>query len=184
MSNLRDFKQPGGKPQRGAAAVEFALIAGWFFLLLLGIIEFGRFLYVWNTVQEVTRRAAREAVVSWETERDAIKTRALFGGASLPAGAEITANNINIRYLDWNKNGIAENRLPGSSQSNADRCFGASEGAPNDCIKYVEVSIISADEEEDSAKYAPMIGLFTFLNIDIPPSTVVMPAECLCHVAP
>ena len=45
--------------QQGAAAVEFALVALLFFTLLFGILEFGRMLYLYNTVQEVSRRAAR-----------------------------------------------------------------------------------------------------------------------------
>ncbi|QYY30851.1 pilus assembly protein [Cupriavidus pinatubonensis] len=49
--------------QRGVAAVEFALIAGVFFTLLLGIVEFSRVLYYWNTASEATRLGARMAVV-------------------------------------------------------------------------------------------------------------------------
>ena len=49
--------------QRGAAAVEFAPVAGLFFTLLLGIMEMGRLLFYWNTVTEVTRLGARIAVV-------------------------------------------------------------------------------------------------------------------------
>ena len=56
--------------QRGAAAVEFAIIAMLLFTVLFGIIEFGRLFYVINTVQEVTRRAAREAVVRWVDNSD------------------------------------------------------------------------------------------------------------------
>jgi len=62
-------KQPTAKarlrvmPQRGAAAVEFALVSVAFFTLLFGIIEFGRLLYLWNTTAEATRRGARIAAV-------------------------------------------------------------------------------------------------------------------------
>lgn len=49
--------------QRGVAAVEFGLIASVFFTLLLGIMEFGRVLFYWNTAAEVTRWGARMAVV-------------------------------------------------------------------------------------------------------------------------
>ena len=51
--------------QQGAAAVEFALICLLFFTILFAIIEFGRMMYVYNTMQEVTRSAARAAVVRW-----------------------------------------------------------------------------------------------------------------------
>lgn len=50
--------------QSGAAAVEFALIAMVFFALLIGIVEFGRVLFTWNSAVEATRRGARIAVVT------------------------------------------------------------------------------------------------------------------------
>jgi Flp pilus assembly protein TadG len=49
--------------QRGAAAVEFALVAIVFFMLLIGIVEMGRVLFTWNAVAEATRYGARVAVV-------------------------------------------------------------------------------------------------------------------------
>lgn len=52
------------KAQRGAAAVEFGLVLVVFLALLIGIIEFARFLYVFNSAAEATRAGARTAVVS------------------------------------------------------------------------------------------------------------------------
>lgn len=49
--------------QRGVAAVEFALVAAVFFMLLIGIMEMGRVLFYWNTATEATRLGARIAVV-------------------------------------------------------------------------------------------------------------------------
>lgn len=54
----------GRARQNGAAAVEFALIAMLFFALLIGIMEFGRVLFTWNSAAEATRRGARIAVVT------------------------------------------------------------------------------------------------------------------------
>ncbi|MFO7543370.1 MAG: TadE/TadG family type IV pilus assembly protein [Thiobacillus sp.] len=51
------------KRQRGAAAVEFALVAIVFFMLLIGIVEMGRVLFTWNAAVEATRYGARVAVV-------------------------------------------------------------------------------------------------------------------------
>ena len=53
------------RPQKeaGAALVEFALISLLFFSLLLGIMEFGRLLFTWNSAAEATRWGARLAVV-------------------------------------------------------------------------------------------------------------------------
>lgn len=49
--------------QRGAAAVEFALVASILFTLLFGIMEMGRVLFYWNTATEATRLGARLAAV-------------------------------------------------------------------------------------------------------------------------
>lgn len=49
--------------QRGLSSVEFALVAGLFMILLFGVLEFGRLMYVWNTLAEATRRGARLATV-------------------------------------------------------------------------------------------------------------------------
>jgi Flp pilus assembly protein TadG len=50
--------------QRGAALVEFALVAaGGFILLLLGVFELGHVLFAFNTANEATRLGARLAVV-------------------------------------------------------------------------------------------------------------------------
>lgn len=54
---------PSRKCQRGAAAVEFALVAIVFFMLLIGIVEMGRVLFTWNAAAEATRYGARVAVV-------------------------------------------------------------------------------------------------------------------------
>jgi Flp pilus assembly protein TadG len=48
---------------RGAGVVEFALVALVFFTLLLGIADFGRWLFTMNAASEATRLGARVAVV-------------------------------------------------------------------------------------------------------------------------
>jgi hypothetical protein len=57
-----DLRQEGR--QRGAVAVEFALVAALFLIaLLVGIIELGRVFYYMNATAEATRLGARVAVV-------------------------------------------------------------------------------------------------------------------------
>lgn len=169
---------PGTPPrrQRGAAAVEFALIALVFFTLLLGIIEFGRLLYLWNTTQEVTRYAAREAVVRWTDEKEAIKREAIFqGGTSgtvaLPAGPELTNAAISIRYLSSCIDPTTGERMeaaPASPENNLEECIEES----CSCIRFVEASV-------SGVTYIPMAGLFSWWDIAVPASTVVMPAESM-----
>lgn len=49
--------------QRGAAAVEFAVIAILFLGLVIGVIEFARLMFIYSTSVEATRLGARLAVV-------------------------------------------------------------------------------------------------------------------------
>lgn len=167
--------------ERGVAAVEFALVATVFFALLLGILELGRMLYVWNTVQEVTRRAARAATVTDFSNatamnavvRDAILQAGTSGSASLPGGPEVWCNSladcsVQIDYLDANRQKI--NSLPAGPSGNMTEC---STPGSNKCIRFVRASIVGVT-------YEPMIaGFFPFFNVALPPSTVVMPAEAL-----
>jgi len=54
---------PGSRArQRGAAAVEFALVCMVFLTLLIGIMEMGRLLFYWNAAAEATRWGPRRAV--------------------------------------------------------------------------------------------------------------------------
>jgi len=169
--------------QRGAAAVEFALIASFFLLLLLGIIEFGRFLFLFNTMQEVTRCAAREAVVHWtdQAEVAGIQRACVFregstGEVRLPGAPEITNLKVRIRFV-YNANGDATSPMPSSPEDNIRAC---SEAPAAGCIRFVEASIQDCSGQVcQPVSYEPMIGLFPFLGIDIPASTVRMPVESL-----
>lgn len=49
---------------RGQALAEFALVAPIFFLLLFGIIEAGRFMFYYETLNHATREGARYAIVN------------------------------------------------------------------------------------------------------------------------
>lgn len=62
------------RKQRGAAAVEFALITVGFLTVFFGIIEFGRVLFMMNTTVEATRLGARIAVVC-DKDSSAIVTK-------------------------------------------------------------------------------------------------------------
>ena len=49
---------------------EFALVAPWFFLLLLGIIEGGRFAFYYHALNNATRDGARYAIVHGSNAAD------------------------------------------------------------------------------------------------------------------
>lgn len=56
------------RSRRGAAVVEFAIIAPLFFLLVLGIIEFSRMLMVKEVLINAARGGAREAILAGATD--------------------------------------------------------------------------------------------------------------------
>ena len=53
--------------RRGAAAVEFAVVAPLFFLLIFGMIEFGRMVMVQQVITNASREGARVAVLDGAT---------------------------------------------------------------------------------------------------------------------
>lgn len=53
----------GRKRRRGAAVVEFAIVAPLFFLLVLGMIEYGRLVMVQQILTNAAREGARKAVL-------------------------------------------------------------------------------------------------------------------------
>ncbi len=87
------MSRPHNSPSRGVAAVEVALVMVVFTMLLFGVIEMGRLLWVWNAAVETTRFGARMAVVCDINDAD-IKTRMTQRMPNLSA-AQITINYLN-----------------------------------------------------------------------------------------
>ena len=82
------------RKQRGAAAVEFAVVAPIFVLLLFGMIEYGRMVMVQQMLTNATREGARRAVLDGTTVSN-VKTTVrdyLSGGHITVNDAEITVN--------------------------------------------------------------------------------------------
>ena len=77
--------------QRGAALIEFALVAMFFLTLLIGIMEFGRWLYTLNAANEATRWGARLAVVCSISDAPDIKAKIQVMGG-------IPVDNMVIEY--------------------------------------------------------------------------------------
>jgi Flp pilus assembly pilin Flp len=77
------------RQQRGATAVEFALVAAFFLMLLFGIMEMGRVFFYFNGAAEATRLGARLAVVCDKTsaQQDVIRGHMHDFVSILPADA-------------------------------------------------------------------------------------------------
>lgn len=79
------------RQQRGAAMVEFAIVAALFCTLLVGILEFGRVLFYWNTASEAVRLGTRTAAVC-DADASVVKSRIT---GLLPL---LASSNVNLSY--------------------------------------------------------------------------------------
>ena len=109
--------------QRGASAVEFALIMPIFFILLFGIIDFGWYFFNQHTIQYATREGTRLALVGG-TLRDADENELSRGDSIVkkikdsaaiavdPAKLSISIYPVNPNYTD--PDGWENRQDPGS----------------------------------------------------------------------
>jgi Flp pilus assembly protein TadG len=88
--------------QRGATTIEFAIIGAAMLLVLFGVIEVGRAMFVMNALGEATRRAARMATVC--PINDAAITQVGLFNAPGSSGNSIVGGlseaNFAVEYLD------------------------------------------------------------------------------------
>jgi len=89
------------KKRRGAAAVEFALVAPLFFLLVFGMIEFGRMVMVQQVLTNASREGARTAVLDGTTLTDVQQIVGVYLAASGINGATLTTVPANPATADF-----------------------------------------------------------------------------------
>lgn len=143
------------RAQRGAHTVEFALVGSLFFILLFGAVEFGRLMFVWNTLGEVSRQSARVAVVC-PVNHSAIRRIGMFDVAgssgSSPVMPDLNESNIQIDYLD-------------------------ATGTPVDpATNYLDIVFVRT--EVNSVRHRLIIPFF-FQEFDLPSFVTVLPRESL-----
>lgn len=194
--------------QRGVSAVEFALVLVVLLALLFGIVEFGRLFFTINSVQEITRRAAREQVVNRPAKIAAVKHVAVLNlsgsgctgqgtvnyrnacndtsSVHFPGSPDITNANVELGffhgYEDAKRN---QNALPNTitPEQNIENCI-SPENA--NCIRFIRASLINTTGHKlDFGIIAPFFP-YSLVTIGkpgntlyIPFSTVIMPAEAL-----
>lgn len=83
------------RDRRGAAVVEFAIVAPVFILLVFGMIEFGRAVMVQQVLVNASREAARQAVLDGTTVGD-IESR---------IGTYLSASDITSETVSYTVNG-------------------------------------------------------------------------------
>ena len=68
--------------------VEMALVGTALFAILIGIMDFGQFLFCQQAIVERARSAARWGSVTDPTNSDAIRNVVLYGQSTVPAGGQ------------------------------------------------------------------------------------------------
>lgn len=189
----RKFKRPTGSLRRhstrsrtsqsGVAAVEFAIIAIVFFMFAFGIIEIARVMYVYNTLQESTRRAAAAAANVYPTDTAAIarlKEDAVFrtSPGQLFLGPPVSDNHIRIDYLAYDLSVIPTSALPSCASDNQQICMANPHSAS--CIHFVEVRVCDPSNTSTcvAAQSQAMFPLVS-LPVPLPTAPTIVPVETL-----
>lgn len=175
----------------GAYSVEFAIVVIVFLAFVFGIIEVARAMYVVNTLQEATRRAASAvARIDFRDQAamDSARQRAIFrdSAGELVLGRPITDEHLRIDYLALVRSGngsmtltpIGASTMPPCPARNRLTCM----ANPNDpaCIRFVRVRVCATDDTSQckQVRYTPIVPLVD-LPIDLPRSTTIAMAETL-----
>ena len=90
-SSTMPITQPQTPIRRGVAAVEFALVAPVFFLVVLGIIEFGRMAMVQQVLTNAAREGARVGVLDGST-----KAKVVNAASQYLDGAAVTTATVDV----------------------------------------------------------------------------------------
>jgi Flp pilus assembly protein TadG len=93
--------------QKGSTVAEFAIVSGLFFMIIFGIIEFGRLFYTHNALTDAARRGARYAVLHTRNTT-CVQNAVVFGETHLhgvncdPTGPALvnglTSTNVVVEY--------------------------------------------------------------------------------------
>ena len=179
--------------QRGAYLTELAMVLVIFMTLFFTILEVSRALYMWNTLQEVTRRAARAAAVTDFSDVSAmnkVRQAAIFRSSAggLVLSTPVTDQHIRIDYLsiqsesniEMKKIPIPNSSLPGCPARNVVTCT-AKSGDPS-CIRLVRVRICKPGA--DACEPIPYETIFPIIKlpVNLPKSETIAQAESLGYL--
>jgi hypothetical protein len=174
------------KTQAGTAAVEFALLAMIFFILVFGIIELARLLFVYNTLHEVTRRAAAAAVDVYPHDTNGtarVRQNAILRSSpgGLVLAEPVTDEYIRLEYLRFDLSVIPGSLWPVDAASNRQICMN-NRRAPT-CIRFVQVSVCDPAVRDQCNKVTSKM-LLSLIDLSVPfhRATTIVPVESLGYV--
>ena len=179
----------GARSHAGAVTAEFAIVITIFLAIVCGVVELARVLYIFNTLQVVTQRAAAAAANADFSDAAAmagVRQRAIFRGSAgtLSIGAPVTDNHIRIDYLslaDAGGTAIAEipaASLPACPANNRVACMQDPYGPS--CIRMVRARICDPADTAQCARvaYQPLFS-FIAIPLSLPRAPAVTTVETL-----
>lgn len=176
------FRRPSGR-QFGTAAIEFAMTSLIFFTFVFGIIEVSRLLYVFNTLQEVTRRAAATAVNVYPSDTDAIarlKQSAVFRDTSgeLMLASPVSDSHVRLDYLAFDLSPIPKGSWPSCAAQNRQICMANPHSSS--CIRFVQVRICEPGQTGNCQRVTSgtLVPLVHF-NVQLPIAETIAAVETL-----
>ena len=88
MSSRASSRRSLRRDRRGVTAVEFAFVGGAFIMLMLGVIECGRYYITVQSVRLITGEAARKAITQLNST--------IVGGSACSTGAVTGSNGVTL----------------------------------------------------------------------------------------
>ena len=183
------FRPNNARSCAGAVTAEFAIVVVLFLMVVCGVIELARVMYMFNTLQVVTQRAAAAAAKADFTSAaamSAVRQRAIFRGSAglMAIGAPVTDDHVRIEYLSLADAGgsamavIPAASLPACPANNRVTCMQDPYGAS--CIRLVRARICDpADAGEcRNVQYQPLFS-FVGMSFTLPKATAIVTAETL-----
>lgn len=185
--------------QTGVLVVELALLAVVFFTLLFGVIELARVVYMFNTLQEVTRRVAQDASGTSfidSSTKNSVRQNALTLDANgvLVFGDPVTVDHIRIDYLALKRasdgtltlSPIPTVDLPSCPSRNNFNCTHDQNNSfsTSSCIRFVRVRVCDPGNASgcDPVNYQPLTKFLPTLNLALPTSTTIVKAGTLGYI--
>jgi len=160
------------KIQKGAAMVEFSLIALLFFMVLFGIIEFGRAFFTYNTLVEATRRGARVAAVCPASTGgiNMVKQATIFNAT--PENAQTTGllglTTANIQVTYWQSDATTQIATPLAANS-----------TDYEKIAFVRVQILNLNNSNSINLTIPGVSV----SFPVPAIITTLPSESLGRIS-
>lgn len=98
------------KNERGAALMEFAIVASVFLTVLFGVLEFGRLFWTHNALRDAARRGVRYATIRKNDTSgiNAVKNMVVYGdpnanpATATPVVSGLTTANVDVQYQNYN----------------------------------------------------------------------------------